>query len=273
MEYLSPIWQEWLIENISLGCLKADIIQAMRKDGISEEQATFNYNKALESLNVGKQHQGFNYHLNVEEFKAKVARIDSLNMGRVSMTMRSPAVIVIDAVFTESECQSLIDASSPRLKASTAFDAVQGANIDFNGRTSSDTFYRRQETPLVAYFESRLSTLFNHPEDHAEGLQVIRYGLNEEYIPHWDFVSPDTIAVSNGQRIATCITYLSDVVSGGKTSFPKVGLEITPVPGRVLYFEYMDSNNQLDKTSLHAGMPVVEGTKWIATKWFRNQPY
>jgi len=55
--------------------------------------------------------------------------------------------------------------------------------------------------------------------------------------------------------------------------FPDIGLSVTPKKGAVVYFEYCNSQNQVDRLTLHAGKPVVAGEKWIATKWMRQRRY
>jgi len=40
-----------------------------------------------------------------------------------------------------------------------------------------------------------------------------------------------------------------------------------------VYFAYCDDAGALDVRTLHGGSPVQSGEKWIATKWFRQQPY
>jgi prolyl 4-hydroxylase len=76
-----------------------------------------------------------------------------------------------------------------------------------------------------------------------------------------------------GQRVATMICYLSSVESGGATLFPEVRLEVRPLPGRAVYFTYVDSDGAVDRMSLHGGAPVHAGEKWIATQWCRQRPY
>jgi prolyl 4-hydroxylase len=40
-----------------------------------------------------------------------------------------------------------------------------------------------------------------------------------------------------------------------------------------LYFSYFNSMGQIDPSTLHGGSPVIEGEKWIATKWIRERAY
>jgi len=63
--------------------------------------------------------------------------------------------------------------------------------------------------------------------------------------------------------------YLNTPEAGGGTAFPQVGLTVTALRGSAVYFAY-DTG---DEASLHAGLPVEKGEKWIATKWLRERPF
>jgi prolyl 4-hydroxylase len=76
-----------------------------------------------------------------------------------------------------------------------------------------------------------------------------------------------------GQRVATLVIYLNEVAGGGDTVFPRIGLAIKPRSGCGVYFEYCNAAGELDERCLHAGAPVSNGEKWIATKWLRQRPY
>ena len=63
----------------------------------------------------------------------------------------------------------------------------------------------------------------------------------QEYRPHYD--AYDTTSdhgaqntVRGGNRMITILIYLSDVESGGGTSFPNLSKVVLPKPGRVLVF-------------------------------------
>ena len=50
-------------------------------------------------------------------------------------------------------------------------------------------------------------------------------------------------------------------------------LSIAPKKGSAMYFEYCSSKNEVNPLTLHAGMPVIKGEKWIATKWMRQRVF
>ena len=62
--------------------------------------------------------------------------------------------------------------------------------------------------------------------------------------------------------------YLDAPARGGATIFPDVGLEVMPVRGNAVFFSY--DRPHPDTRTLHGGAPVLEGEKWVATKWLRE---
>ena len=63
------------------------------------------------------------------------------------------------------------------------------------------------------------------------------------------------------------------VVATGITKILQLELSVRPRRGSAIYFEYHNARDQLDSRCLHAGMPVLRGHKWIATKWLRQSAY
>ena len=67
--------------------------------------------------------------------------------------------------------------------------------------------------------------------------------------------------------------YLNDVEAGGETEFPLAGVRIAPVAGRAVVFDNLLADGRPDPESLHAGLPVARGEKWLATLWLRERRY
>jgi hypothetical protein len=124
----------------------------------------------------------------------------------------------------------------------------------------------------------RIAQATGVPVEHGEGFQVLHYQPGGEYQPHFDFFNPGRSGEARqlevgGQRVATLVIYLNSVQAGGATGFPKLGLEVAPVKGNAVFFVYKRPDGTLDEDTLHAGLPVERGEKWIATKWLRERPY
>jgi prolyl 4-hydroxylase len=194
----------------------------------------------------------------------------------VLLTFKSPRIVVLGNVLSDEECDALTRYCEPRLTRSSVLAGAEGAVEVHPNRTSSGAELRREETAVVSRIEARLAALAQWPAECSEGLQVLRYGVTEEYKPHFDWIPPDMPGLKKhlevaGQRLGTFVLYLSDVEAGGGTSFPSIGLEVMPQKGGAVFFVNTDSNLVPDQLTLHAGSPVVKGVKYIANKWLRER--
>ena len=111
------------------------------------------------------------------------------------------------------------------------------------------------------------------PSPVGEGLQVLRYRVGAEYQPHYDYFDPrhassKAILERGGQRVATLVMYLNTPARGGATVFPDIKLDVMAQKGNAVFFSY-DRPDPATLT-LHGGAPVLEGEKWVATKWLRQ---
>jgi prolyl 4-hydroxylase len=137
-------------------------------------------------------------------------------------------------------------------------------------------FFGREENPLCARIEQRIAEMFNWPIENGEGLQVLHYSPGAEYKPHYDYFDPEqpgTVPVlkRGGQRVASLVMYLNTPVKGGGTVFPDVEFEVAPIKGNAVFFSY--DRPHPDTRTLHGGSPVIEGEKWVATKWLRERRF
>lgn len=191
----------------------------------------------------------------------------------VSLGVDEPPLRVLENILDDAECAELIELARPRLARALTVDDDGKQQVD-QRRTSEGMFFSLGELPLVARIEQRLADLLGLPVSHGEGLQILHYRPGQEYEPHFDWFDPalpgyDAITRSGGQRIASVVMYLNTPELGGGTAFPELGLTITARRGSAVYFAYESG----DPRSLHAGLPVICGEKWIATKWLRERPY
>jgi prolyl 4-hydroxylase len=79
----------------------------------------------------------------------------------------------------------------------------------------------------------------------------------------------DALPAEPNQRILTALVYLSDGYRGGETSFPNARLSYRGRVGDALIFRNVRSDGSADPLTLHAGLPVTNGTKYIASRWIR----
>jgi prolyl 4-hydroxylase len=83
--------------------------------------------------------------------------------------------------------------------------------------------------------------------------------------------APTTIiSKSWGQRTWTAMIFLNDVEEGGATWFPLAGIRVKPKRGLLLAWNNMNPDGSPNVNTLHEGMAVQQGVKYIITKWFRE---
>lgn len=197
---------------------------------------------------------------------------------KVLMRAERPQIIVFGNVLGADECAELIDRARPRIRRSTTVNPETGKEDVIANRTSQGMFFTVGEDPFIEGLERRIASLMNWPVENGEGLQVLNYQVGAQYRPHFDYFPPDqpgsaVHTARGGQRTATLVLYLNDVPHGGETYFPNAGVSVEAKQGRAAYFRYMNGRRQLDPLSLHGGAPVVEGEKWIMTRWVRERAY
>jgi prolyl 4-hydroxylase len=191
----------------------------------------------------------------------------------VLVTLQHPRIVVLGGLLSGAECDELVLLARQRLSRSETVQLDTGASEVNTARTSEGMFFDRGENAVCARVEARLAALLDWPVERGEGLQVLRYGVGAEYKPHYDYFDtsqPGTPAIlrRGGQRVGTVVMYLNTPERGGATTFPDAGLAVNPVKGNAVFFNY-DRPHPATGT-LHGGAPVLQGEKWVATKWLRQ---
>ena len=191
-------------------------------------------------------------------------------------TLAHPRVVVFGDLLSDDECDALITAAGRRLARSLTVETQTGGEVLNVDRTSDGMFFERGVNEIVARIEQRIAVLLRWPLEFGEGLQVLRYAPGAQYRPHYDYFDPaepgtPTILRRGGQRVGTLVMYLREPVKGGATVFPDIGLEVAPKRGTGVFFSY-DRPDPATRT-LHGGAPVIEGEKWVATKWLREREF
>lgn len=146
------------------------------------------------------------------------------------------------------------------------------------GFRTSETCDLDAANPMVAAVQSRLSELTGIPKSHGEPLQGQRYAPGQEFRPHTDTFNPGGAdyfihCAEAGQRSWTAMIYLNEPDDGGATRFKAIGKTVQPETGKLLLWNNLLPDGRPNDATLHQGMKVRRGTKYILTQWYRERPF
>ena len=192
-----------------------------------------------------------------------------------------PWVLVLEKFLTFEECDRLIELGAIEgYKASMDvgkknFDGSY-QKVNHGGRTSTNAWctnkcYQDEVTKRVG---ARMENLTGIPEANAEHFQLLRYAQGQFYHTHHDYI-PYQVERQMGVRTLTVFLYLNDVVAGGGTEFPSLGLTVQPKKGRaVIWPSVLDEDpNAKDDRTHHGALPVEVGIKYGANAWLHQRDF
>ncbi len=297
-QVVTPELRRWIVEQATAGFEPDAVLKAMTDAGWDESVALTALEDTLRAHLA--QHRPAEAQVEqapaavktsipdegVSAFRPPVPQPDLRGMPRqldggdrmvdVLVSLRRPQLVVFGNLLSDEECTALVELARPRMSRSLTVETASGGEAVNADRTSNGMFFRRGETDLIARVEARIARLLNWPVENGEGLQVLQYRPGAEYKPHYDYFDPrepGTVNITRrgGQRVGTLVMYLNEPLRGGGTTFPDVGLEVSPQRGHGVFFAY-DRPHPATQT-LHGGAPVIEGEKWVATKWLREREF
>jgi prolyl 4-hydroxylase len=170
-------------------------------------------------------------------------------------------------------CAALIERIETQRRPSTI--------SDFNG----DATFRTSETcdlpatdPIVAMVNDRIAAFTGLDAAHGEPIQGQRYAVGQEFKAHTDYFEPngvdyDKFCAASGNRTWTAMIYLNEPETGGATRFKTIDKIVQPETGKLLCWDNRRADGSLNPATIHHGMKVRSGTKYIVTKWFRERPW
>jgi prolyl 4-hydroxylase len=276
-QQVTPELRQWIVAQASAGQAPEAVLKSMMDSGWNEDVAMVALEDTLRGFLVD--------HAKTNGLPVPVVVPEPLSLGgeivlqagdrevQVLTSMRSPRVLVFGGLLAPEECDEMVELARQRLARSETVKLDTGASEVNEARTSEGMFFTRGENEVCQRIEARIAALLQWPLENGEGLQVLRYRPGAEYKPHYDYFDPAQpgtpgILKRGGQRVASLVMYLNTPARGGATIFPDVHLEVGPVKGNAVFFSY-DRPHPMTR-SLHGGAPVIEGEKWVATKWLRE---
>jgi prolyl 4-hydroxylase len=177
------------------------------------------------------------------------------------------------AFLTPEECAPIIAMIDRQRRPSTIADDM------------GDPAFRTSETcdlsaadPDVAAIDAKITALTGLDPAHGEPMQGQRYAVGQEFKAHTDYFEPNGLdyrAMTGvaGQRTWTVMIYLNEPEAGGATRFKTIDKTVQPETGKLLAWNNLRPDGRPNVNTLHHGMKVRAGTKYVITKWFREKPW
>ena len=270
MQIITVELRRWIVEQTDAGLAEQAVLDAMLASGWSRSVALGALQEVLRARPPPPPRGAMPQPALAEAANAVRAADREV---RILAALSAPRVVVFGGLLEAAECDALVAQARERLERSETVVMDTGGSEVNAARTSEGMFFTRGETPLIKAIEARIAALLQWPVENGEGLQILRYRPGAEYKPHYDYFDPAqpgtaSILKRGGQRLASLVMYLNTPLRGGGTTFPDVGFEVMPARGNAVFFSY--DRPHPDTRTLHGGAPVLEGEKWVATKWLRE---
>jgi prolyl 4-hydroxylase len=168
-------------------------------------------------------------------------------------------------------CVALIARIDQRRRPSEIADDVGIASF-----RTSETCDLDWRDPIVGEIDRKIAGLLGLPLAVSEPIQGQRYAPGQEFKPHTDTFEPGGYdfyvhTARSGQRTWTAMIYLNEPEEGGATRFKTIAKTIQPETGKLLAWNNLLPDGRPNPATLHHGMKVRRGTKYIITKWFRER--
>jgi hypothetical protein len=216
-----------------------------------------------------------------QAWRALARRIDIKGMLKAPPLNRvkdTPSIALIEGMATPAMCRWLIARGAAKVERAKIGDYKTGEWVHDPHRTGAAAGYGLADTDLVfALTQKRLELASGLLVHQQEAPHVLSYEPGQEYKAHYDFLLPEETAFAHilaamGQRVATCLTWLNDAYEGGETAFLKIDWKHKGKPGdAMLFLNVRTGDKRPDPLSLHAGLPVTGGRKWLLSQWVRDR--
>jgi len=183
---------------------------------------------------------------------------------------RCDAPVIYDHVLSPEMCRAIIRrAQDLGPRRSTVVQKRPGESRVTSSRTSSHVFLPPND-PIGNMVKAKVAALTGRSVRDMEDVQVVHYLPGQEYKPHYDACLDGCDRGRDMPRTETVYMYLNEPHAGGHTSFPTVGVRVSPKTGRAVHWYNMDKKTRKKlPCSYHGADPVIACEKWGCNVWIR----
>ena len=190
--------------------------------------------------------------------------------GVQRVQMQTADVYTMPDFLSAAQCAALVAMIDANRRPSTLMSDQGGT-----GFRTSESCDMDRHSPQVQPIDESIAALLGIDPVFSETMQGQRYAPGQHFKAHHDYFHEredywHRMKYTGGQRTWTAMIYLNDVAEGGATWFPQAGIRVAPRRGMLLAWNNMAANGEPNPLTIHEGMAVAKGVKYIVTKWFRE---
>lgn len=254
-------WEQWIDTNINRNCDKKGIFKILLDNH-------FDYNLIKNKLNIDYTAQN-----NISNFyNIKLKNAIKYNTDKAD-------IYTLEKFLTDEECNKIMEISDTKLipsKISTS-DSEPDKYFRTNLTCQLSTITNIEHRNFIQSINEKICDYMGIKDSYSEGIQAQKYTVGQEFKVHTDFFTPGTKEFKNhctrqGNRTWSLMIYLNNTEVGGETEFPRISAKFFPKKGMAIIWNNLYENGCGNHNTLHAGKPIIKGTKYIITKWFRQIP-
>jgi prolyl 4-hydroxylase len=181
----------------------------------------------------------------------------------------------INNAITTEQSKELIEIAEKNLVMMTTLGR-EDKGYDYR---SAQGTWLPNDLELSKYIKSMISNQTDLPVENMEDLHIVRYDVGGQYKEHYDFFFPNqdyyeaNCTQRGGQRLKSALIYLNDDFEGGETEFINLKLKVKPEINKMIIWDNIKQDGSLNYESLHAGLPVKSGVKYICIVWIRENKF
>ncbi len=192
---------------------------------------------------------------------------------------QDPRVAEQKAFASREECAHLRYVSAASLAEPKEYtgDTVNGAFETLHFRGQAHNMGAMFSDTVVRLLEHRIAAALDWHMDAIEPCSVIAYQPGQDYNWHADFFSDEQMNANRemghdpgGQRVITFLLCIHAPSSGGGTVYRHNGLTVRHELGKAAIHYNVTADGKPDPHSLHCGLPVGDGEKWLLRTTLRE---
>ncbi|MFM9978208.1 MAG: prolyl hydroxylase family protein [Sphingomonadaceae bacterium] len=200
----------------------------------------------------------------IETLRKKFPHAQQIADRRIEM-------FVVRNFIDPATCAALIGLIDSDIRPSTITD--DNGDPEFRTSETCDLFPHQ---PIVAALDAQIADALGIDMAFAETTQGQRYLEGQQFKLHTDYFEPNSMTFDAhcthfGQRTWTAMVYLNEPKAGGATRFKTIAKTIEPETGKLVLWNNRIASGAPNGATLHQGMKVRAGRKYVITKWFRER--